>query len=74
MNDIHEIPSIIASCNCMTKSNLLEYHKLKCPYRLISQIHMLIDDSKKAHQWAEKNSNVEILLAKALKFKEAKPQ
>lgn len=72
MNDIHEIPSILASCNCMTKTNLPEYHKLKCPYRLITQINLLLTNAKKIHQWAEKGSNIEVLAAEALQFKEAK--
>jgi hypothetical protein len=36
-----ELPSIIASCNCLTKTNEPEYHDLKCPFRLLSQIELL---------------------------------
>jgi hypothetical protein len=69
MNDIHELPSIIASCNCLTKTPLPEYHKPKCPYRLLTQIQILLDKAKKIHQWSEKNSNIEVLANDMLKFK-----
>jgi hypothetical protein len=70
MNDIHEFPSIIGSCNCMTKTNLPEYHRPKCPFRLLTQMHLLLEKARKIHQWAEKNSNVEFLANDMLKFKE----
>lgn len=32
-----ESDSIVASCNCMTKSPDIQYHKPGCKYRLISE-------------------------------------
>lgn len=69
MNEIHELPDNIATCNCFTKTNLPEHHKLKCPYRLLTQIETLTLSARKIHQWAEKNSNVEVLAAEMMKFK-----
>jgi hypothetical protein len=70
MNDIHDLPSIIASCNCMTKTNLPEYHKPKCPFRLLTQIELMKKAAAQIYRWSEKNSSIEQLANEIISFKE----